>query len=277
MSTTQGAAKSRRGTPGKGVLGLGRAFSRERGDFSWVYLWGAPLRAMHWIAALCILTLVVTGFYIGRPYFMTGGEASAHYLMGWVRLAHFTAAAVLVMTGIVRLYWLFAGNQFERLPALLPITPRNFRNLCRTGVAYLTFRPEKQPNFVGHTPLQQYSYTGIYLLAATMVVTGFSLYGQSNPEGLIYRTFAWVPYLLGGLQHVRLLHHVLTWGFILFIIMHVYFALRSDYVERAGGVSSIITGGRYISLNEEYEDFDAGKVPAHPWPTQELPVPTDKT
>ena len=48
------------------LFGYGRAFARERGNFTWVYLWGAPIRAMHWIAAICIALLVVTGFYIGR-------------------------------------------------------------------------------------------------------------------------------------------------------------------------------------------------------------------
>jgi Ni/Fe-hydrogenase 1 B-type cytochrome subunit len=266
--TRGGSERSR-----QGLFGLGRAFSRERGNFTWVYLWGAPLRAMHWVAALCIVLLVVTGFYIGRPYFMTSGEASAHFLMGRVRFIHFCAAAVIVMTGIVRVYWLFAGNQFERLPALFPVTRRNLRNFFRTGLAYLTFRPDRQPNFVGHNPLQQYSYTGAYFLMVVMVVTGFSLYGQSNPGGLIYRAFAWVPFLLGGLQRVRLVHHVGTWGFILFIILHVYFAVRSDYVERAGGVSSIITGGRYIPTDETYEDYDVATVPSQPWPTHEYPVP----
>jgi Ni/Fe-hydrogenase 1 B-type cytochrome subunit len=271
MTASGGAATGRRRFK---LFGLGRAFSRERGNFTWVYLWGAPIRAMHWVAAVCIAVLVVTGFYIGRPYFMTSGEASAHFLMGRVRFIHFTAAAVLVMTGIVRVYWLFAGNQFERLPALFPVTRKNLRNFVRTGVAYATMRPDKQPNFVGHNPLQQYSYTGVYILTAVMVVTGFTLYGQSNPGGLIFRAFGWVPPLLGGLQYVRLVHHVLSWGFIIFAMLHIYFAIRSDYIERAGGVSSIITGGRYISTDERYEDYDVNKVPARPWPTQEYPVPT---
>jgi Ni/Fe-hydrogenase 1 B-type cytochrome subunit len=238
-----------RAAPRVRLAGLGRAFSREHGNFSWVYLWGAPLRAMHWIAALSIPTLVVTGLYIGRPYFATAGEASDHFLMGWTRFAHFTAAAVLVMTGIVRVYWLFAGNQFERWRALFPFTRRGLQNTVKTAIAYATFRPEKQPNFVGHNPLQQGSYTGVYLLTIVMVVTGFTLYGQSNPDGLIFRTFAWVPPLFGGLQGVRFLHHVLTWAFIIFVVFHIYFALRSDYVERAGVISAIVTGGRYVSTD----------------------------
>ena len=84
------------------AIRFGRPLSRERGNFTWVYVWGAPLRAMHWIAALCLVSLIVTGFYIGGPYFMTSGEASSHFLMGRVRFIHFVAAAVLVMTGIVR-------------------------------------------------------------------------------------------------------------------------------------------------------------------------------
>ena len=31
---------------------LGRRIPRASGDYRWVYLWGLPLRAMHWIAAM---------------------------------------------------------------------------------------------------------------------------------------------------------------------------------------------------------------------------------
>jgi Ni/Fe-hydrogenase 1 B-type cytochrome subunit len=252
--------------PGKTprLYGFGRSFARERGNFTWVYLWGAPLRAMHWIAAACVLVLMVTGFYVGRPYVTTSGEASSHFLMGRMRFIHFTAAAVLVMTGIVRVYWLFAGNRFERLSALFPFTPHNLRNLGRTALGYVTFSEARMPLYVGHNPLQQLGYTGTYVMTVVMVVTGFTLYGQSNPGGLIYQAFGWVAPLLGGLQNVRLLHHALTYGFILFIIFHVYFGIHADYVERAGVISSIITGGQYIAGNDEYEDYDVEHVPAQP-------------
>jgi Ni/Fe-hydrogenase 1 B-type cytochrome subunit len=101
-------------------------------------------------------------------------------------------------------------------------------------------------------------------MTIVMVVTGFTLYGQSNPGGLIYQTFSWVSPLFGGLQVVRLVHHALTYAFIIFIIFHIYFGVRADYVERAGVVSSIITGGRYIAANDDYEDYDVEEVPAQP-------------
>jgi Ni/Fe-hydrogenase 1 B-type cytochrome subunit len=272
MTTRVGALSGARGLLGR----VQRVFARERGNFTWVYLWSAPIRAMHWIAAACIVSLIATGFYIGRPYFATSGEASAHFLMGRVRFIHFAAAAVLVMTGIVRAYWLMVGNQFERLPALFPVTGKNISNLFKTAIGYLTFRPDKQPNFVGHNPMQQWSYTGVYAMAVVTVITGFTLYGQSAPGSFIYNALAWLPPLLGGLQGIRVIHHLMTWGFIIFIEMHVYFAVRSDYVERAGVVSSIITGGRYISADHTYEDYDVSKVPSHPWPTGEFPAPESK-
>jgi Ni/Fe-hydrogenase 1 B-type cytochrome subunit len=266
MTAPTAGPRSDKGFP---PIFLRRPLARERGNFTWVYLWGAPLRAMHWVAAAAIGVLVVTGFYVGRPYITTTGEASAHFLMGRMRFLHFTAAAVLVMTGIVRTYWLFAGNRFERLAALFPFTPHNLRNLWRTALGYVTFSPERAPIYVGHNPLQQLLYTGTYLTTLVMVLTGFTLYGQSNPGGFFFTVLGWVPPLFGGLQIVRLVHHALTYGFIIFVIFHVYFGIRSDYVERAGVISSIITGGRYIAANDEYEDYDVEQVPAQPRLPQE--------
>ena len=75
---------------------LGARFAPPSGNYRWVEPWGAPLRVMHWVAALAILVLIVTGFYIGRPYFMTTG-APPQYLMGYIRLIHYVAAGVFVM------------------------------------------------------------------------------------------------------------------------------------------------------------------------------------
>ena len=223
-------------------------------EYQRVYLWHWPVRAMHWIAAGCVVTLIVTGFYIGRPYFFTSGQASDHFLMGRFRFAHFVAAGVLVATAILRIYWLFAGNKFERWTALFPVWPKDWVNMFRQVKYYLMIRPEKAPHYLGHNPLQQLSYTGIYLLALFEIVTGFAMYGQSNPGGLFYTAFGWVVPLFGGMQVVRFAHHVVTWIFLAFIPIHVYLATRADVLERAGSISSIITGGRFVPSGRHYVD-----------------------
>jgi Ni/Fe-hydrogenase 1 B-type cytochrome subunit len=233
---------------------LGRRVPPGAGDYKWVYLWGWPIRAMHWAAVAAIVVLAVTGFYVGRPYFMTSGEAANHFLMGRMRFFHFAAAAVLVTTGIVRLYWMFAGNKFERLLALFPVRPRDWVNMFKQVKFYLMIQPDKAPHYLGHNPLQQLSYTGMYAVAAVMVLTGFTLYGQSNPAGFFYTLFGWLVPLLGGLQIVRVVHHVVSWAFLIFIPIHIYLALRADIMEHGGTISSIIRGGRFVPADETFVD-----------------------
>jgi Ni/Fe-hydrogenase 1 B-type cytochrome subunit len=224
------------------------------GDYQWVYLWHWPIRAMHWAAAGAIVVLAVTGLYIGRPYFAPSPGPATPFLMGWVRFAHFAAATVLVATAIVRVYWLFAGNKFERLAALFPVRPRDWVNLAKQVKFYLLIHPERAPQYLGHNPLQQLSYTGLYAVAALEVLTGFALYGQSNPGGLIFALFGWLGPALGGMQNVRFVHHVVTWIFLTFIPIHVYLAIRADLLEHGGSISSMITGGRFVPRHRKYVD-----------------------
>jgi len=222
--------------------------------FRWVEIWHWPLRLMHWLAAVAVPVLFITGLYIGRPFFMTGGEASSHFLMGRMRFVHFLAAGVLVATGIVRLYLLFVGNRYERFGALFPVRPRDWRNIVRKAWSDITVRPEGGPHFIGHNPLAQVSYTLVYVVTVIMVFTGFALYGQSNPGGLIATTFGWVNPLLGGAQVVRFWHHVLAWMFAIFVPIHIYLSLRSDVTEPEGLVSSMFSGGKFVREDFEYED-----------------------
>lgn len=223
-------------------------------EYRFVYLWHWPIRAMHWLAAASIVVLIVTGFYIGRPYFMTTGEASSHFLMGRVRFVHFVAAAVLVGTAVVRLYWLFAGNRYERWKALFPVTPKSLRGLVRMIGYYLMLPGAKHPHYLGHNPLQQIAYTAVYAAAGLAVVTGFALYAQAEPGGFFWKLSFWVGWFPGGIRGVRLVHHALTWVFLIFVPIHVYLAMRADVIDREGTASSILSGGRWVPAGQRFED-----------------------
>ncbi len=231
-----------------------RPVTRAKAGYRWVYLWHWPIRIMHWLAAAAIVVLVVTGFYIGKPYFMTSGEASDHYLMGWMRFLHFVSAGVLIATGIVRVYWLFVGNRYERWRALFPITPRDWIDTWRILKKYLFIRVRDAPHYLGHNPLQQFSYTALYGLVVIQIVTGFAMYGLSNPGGFFFVTFGWVGPLVGGIQVVRFIHHVVTWGFLIFLPIHIHFSTRADMVHKEARVSSIISGGRFVRDDVSFVD-----------------------
>ena len=233
---------------------VAQATVEGRPQYRWVYLWRWPLRVTHWISAGCIVALAVTGLYIGSPYVSTWGEASGHFLMGRARFAHFVAAAIIVGAAILRVYWLFAGGKFAGWKALFPVRGRDWVNLGRMVKHYLLVHQERMPHYLGHHPLQQLSYTAIYLIVAVQTLTGFTMYGLSNPGGLIYTLFGWVGPALGGYQNARFWHHVLTWVLVTFVPLHVYLAFRADVVEREGEMSSIFSGGRFVRADIRFED-----------------------
>ena len=47
-------------------------------------------------------------------------------------------------------------------------------------------------------------------------------------------------------MHVRQLHHILMWGFILFAMVHMYLVFYHDYIERTGVTSSMIGGWKFV-------------------------------
>jgi Ni/Fe-hydrogenase 1 B-type cytochrome subunit len=227
---------------------------RAPGNYRWVYLWHLPIRISHWVAAGTIVVLAITGYYIGHPFAATGGEASAHFMMGWMRFFHFTAAGLLVAVGILRVYGLFLGNRYERWTALFPVKPSDWKNTWKMAKAYVTARPETAPHYLGHNPLQQVSYTAVYGIGVLEIATGFALYGLSNPAGFIHHATGWMGPLFGGWQMVRLVHHAILWIFASFVPLHVYLVLRSDVGDREGTLSSIFSGGRFVRDDVTYED-----------------------
>jgi len=240
--------RARFAAPGAAVARLPSSATTYR----WVQLWHWPLRMMHWVAALAIVVLFWTGLYLGRPYFL--GAVSGSFVVQYARLIHFIAAGALVATAVVRFYWLFVGDKYERWRALFPVQKKDWKNLWMMIRFYLFIHPEQAPKYLGHNPLQQLSYTLTYVVTAVMALTGFLLYAQSNPGGWMMWSIGWMIPILGGNQIVRLVHHILPWYYPMFVIMHIYLATRNDSLERTGTISSIVSGGRFIPVGEHHVD-----------------------
>ena len=64
-------------------------------DYRRVYVWELPVRVYHWINAVALVLLCVTGYLIGAPIrAFYAAEAYQQYWFGWVRFIHFLAAFV---------------------------------------------------------------------------------------------------------------------------------------------------------------------------------------
>lgn len=211
-----------------------------------VYVYEAPVRLWHWVNALAILVLAVTGYFIGQPLPSTPGEASSQYLMGYIRFVHFSAGYVFVVAMLGRIYWAFVGNLHSRELFTLPIRHGAYwREVLAMAQWYAFLRP--RPNqYVGHNPLARLSMVlGFLVLAAWMMVSGLALYGEGAGVGSWQeRLFGWIIPLLGSSQDVHSLHRLGMWGIVIFATLHIYAAIREDIMSRQSMLSTMVSGYR---------------------------------
>ena len=211
-----------------------------------VYVYEAPVRLWHWINALCIMVLATSGYLIGSPPPSVSGEASANFLMGYIRFAHFAAAYIFAVGFLVRIYWAVVGNHHSRELFYLPVTnPKWWAGLLRELRWYLFL--EKLPyKYVGHNPMGHlFMFLFVTVAAILMIFTGFALYGEGMGLGSWQdRLFGWVIPLLGGSQATHSWHHLGMWGIVTFVILHVYAAVREDIMSRQTMISTMISGQR---------------------------------
>lgn len=211
-----------------------------------IYVFEAPVRIWHWLHAISIVVLAVTGYLIANPLPSVGGEASDHFLMGNLRMIHFIAGYVFAVGFAVRIYWGFVGNRYSRELLYLPVWRAAWwRDLLEEFKYYLFLRREAPPSDAHNALAQTAMWFFNTLLGIFMIVTGFALYGEGLGLGSWADTgFGWAIPLLGGSQQVRMLHTFGMWLFITFAIIHIYMAVRADIMGSQSSVSTIISGWR---------------------------------
>jgi Ni/Fe-hydrogenase 1 B-type cytochrome subunit len=218
-----------------------------------VYVWELPVRVFHWVNALAIAVLVVTGYLIGNPQaIFSANEAYQQHWFGWVRFAHFAAGYFFVFNLIFRIYWSFVGNKYARWSANVTYKKKQFKELWDVITTDIIPIHVHGKVAVGHNYLASLSYVGLFIISLAQVVTGFALYADMSSFFLPH-LFTWVTPLIGSDALVRQWHHLLMWAFIVFTMIHVYLVFYHDWVEGRGGASSII-GGWKFEKDEDLKD-----------------------
>ena len=211
---------------------------------SQVYVWEWPVRICHWLVAGAIVVLAFTGIYIGNPFIISPGPASANFTMGTMKAIHFYAAITFTLALIARVVWMFIGNKYARWDKFLPVAKIRRDGLLPTLKFYL-FLGRKPPGFVGHNPLAGLTYTLVYALLFLQVLTGLAVYAASATDSWL-SSFAFLAPLLGGLQTARWLHHIIMWLLLGFAAHHIYSAILMSQVEANATVESIVSGYKFV-------------------------------
>lgn len=211
-----------------------------------VYVYEAPVRVWHWVNALAILVLCVTGYLIGAPPPSVGGEASDSFLFGYVRFAHFAAGWVLAIFFLGRIYWAFAGNVHARQLFYVPVWSRRWWQEVWFELKWYLFMEREPKKYVGHNPLAQLMMFLFITCGLTfMIMTGFALYAEGLGAGSwADAMFGWLIPLVGGSMALHTLHHIGMWFIIIFTMLHIYTAVREDIMSRQSMISTIVSGER---------------------------------
>lgn len=223
-----------------------------------VYVYEAPVRLWHWINAFAILALCITGYFIASPLpSVSSGEASEHYVMGYMRFVHFASAYIFVIGFVFRAYWAIVGNSHSREIYLPRIFSKDFWEEVWHEIKWYCFLAKEPKKYTGHNPLAILSMHTLFIWGSIfMIISGLALYGEgAGMSSWQYQLFSsWFIPLMGQSQDVHTYHHLIMWVIIVFAIVHIYVAVREDIMSRQSIISTMISGWRMFKDNRPSDD-----------------------
>ncbi|MCL2470219.1 MAG: Ni/Fe-hydrogenase, b-type cytochrome subunit [Propionibacteriaceae bacterium] len=213
-----------------------------------IRVWSASLRIQHWTNVIVVFVLSCTGFLIMDPFFgpFAYNGVPTGFLMGYIRLIHFTAAFVWLVVALTRIWSAFTSrDRYLRWPAMWPLKKKeDVRNLGRVLQHYI-FIKEEAPLYLGHNPLQQLAYTAVYVACVIQMIVGFQLFGVYHQTYWFWAFFS-TPIHWIGVPAMRLIHVIIMFVLWMFVIAHIYLVFRAESLERHGGLSAMINGGVWV-------------------------------
>lgn len=188
-----------------------------------------PLRIMHWVNAVTMIVMIMSGWKIYNDEVIFGflHFPEAIVLGVWAQHGlqwHFLGMWVLVLNGLAYLAYGVLSGRFRRM--LLPIRPRE---VMAEVIAALTFRL-KHDDLTHYNAVQKCLYVGVIGAIIFQVATGLALWKPVQFQGLVS--------LFGDFQGVRLAHFLGMAAIVLFLVVHVSLALL---VPRT--ILAMLTGG----------------------------------
>jgi Ni/Fe-hydrogenase 1 B-type cytochrome subunit len=173
-------------------------------------------RVLHELIIWSILALLITGFYIHRPFIEGGG-----FLMSMSRGVHNLFAIILIVSAVSRVASMFIGRDRD-WRSFVP-SGSDLKKLGKTINYYAYFRDEPELT-KKYNPLQMLTYCLVFVLVLFQIIAGLSL--------KYVFAFGWFNFgLFNNAIEVRMAHYVVAWLFIMFIMLHVYLAIREKFHE----------------------------------------------
>ena len=216
------------------------------------------MRIMHWANAIGMVGAVITGLYIGHPYYQTliADGAVDKYVMAWNRYGHFIIAIIFDVTSIVIAY-LYFFSRFEKPYKKLIPNGKNLAEFKAVLVNLLTLNRKKEFDSSHADSFNTVYFTIFHLMLIWMLLTGLQLYVHGLESG-ISAIGAWWPWLLhvstdwsiavtgGTIMDVRISHHNTMWWIIIWAVFHIYYQIWRTIFWKEADIAIVIGGSKFV-------------------------------
>ncbi|MFA6190818.1 MAG: cytochrome b/b6 domain-containing protein [Sulfurimonas sp.] len=218
----------------------------------------AFMRINHWVVAVCIVAAVITGLYIGHPYYQSfiADSAVDKYVMAWNRLVHFMAAVIFDVSSVVVAY-LYFFSRFEKAYKKLVPTWTNIKEFVFIFINLLTFNRVKKFDSSHADSFNAVFFFIFHIMLLWMLLSGLQLYVHGQASG-ISAIGTWWPWLLhfltdwtvavtgGTYMDVRLWHHFSMYAIIVWIMFHVYYQIWRTVFWQEGDIGIVVGGTKFV-------------------------------
>jgi Ni/Fe-hydrogenase 1 B-type cytochrome subunit len=217
----------------------------ETGLLPPVKVYGPGLRLWHWLNALSVIILCLTGYFIGMPPPSMMGDTSTLYVMGWIRFFHLAAGYVFALLCVMRFWLIFVEGNITHHLFLPAIWKKSWMEGLRRQLLWNVLRG-KPPRYIGLNPLGNLFMLLMFVLpGALCVVTGLAMYAEvTGHDSWQYALFGWVTLMFGNTLDLHILHRLAMWIIVWFALIHIYIAVREDILSRQTVISTMLSGDR---------------------------------
>lgn len=168
------------------------------------------VRVTHWINALAILLMVLSGWriYNASPLldFKFPKDITLGGWLGGALLWHFAAMWLLAINGLVYLLYGFFSGHFRS--DFLPVTARAVLRDLKAAL-----RGKLAHELGIYNALQRTAYFGVIAVIIVLVLSGLAIWKPVQLQELAA--------LMGGYEAARWVHFIAMWTLVLFVLIHV--------------------------------------------------------
>jgi Ni/Fe-hydrogenase 1 B-type cytochrome subunit len=218
----------------------------------------AFMRVNHWVVAFSMIAAVITGLYIGHPYYQSfiSDPAVGKYVMAWNRWIHFMIAIIFDVSSIVVAY-LYFFSRFEKPYKKLIPSATNIKEFIDVVINLITLNRVKKFDSSHADSFNAVFFFAFHLMLVWMLLTGLQLYVHGLESGLS-SIGSWWPAMLhlatdwtisatgGTLMDVRIAHHISMWLIIVWVIFHVYYQVWRTIFWSEGDIAIVVSGNKFV-------------------------------